>query len=266
MSDLSMIPERLHGPFLKIDRAIQHFEFLQAQMDAFAESEAASVRTEVDREARCYTLWITQEKPIPLEWSVIIGDVAHNLRSALDHLVWQLALLNLEGRRAPGDIYFPIYSDPDKYATSDVRKRLGRDLAGTHLARVEEFHVNRRRDELWHALRFLNALSRIDKHRSLQLVSAMLPNIRLKLTPEPRMIKTVTEYVHRGPLKQNAETELLRLRILDLEPAVNVQPELTFDIEFSEGAADRRLQVTPILGTVGESVTYVLESFIDVFA
>lgn len=30
----------------------------------------------------------------PLKWGVLIGDVVHNLRSALDHLAWQLVLRN----------------------------------------------------------------------------------------------------------------------------------------------------------------------------
>ena len=32
--------------------------------------------------------------PIPVDLSLVIGDAVHNLRSALDHLAWQLVLAN----------------------------------------------------------------------------------------------------------------------------------------------------------------------------
>lgn len=42
----------------------------------------------------------------PVDLGIIVGDIAHNLRSSLDHLVWQLVLQN---RRLPsGRNQFPI--------------------------------------------------------------------------------------------------------------------------------------------------------------
>jgi len=62
-----------------------------------------------------------REAPTP-EWGVVIGDIVHNLRSALDHMVWALTVAN--GNAPPAvipkgkagkpwrDISFPIYTDP----------------------------------------------------------------------------------------------------------------------------------------------------------
>ena len=41
-----------------------------------------------------------------LEWSIRIGEVLHQLRSALDHLAWQLVLL--DGARPSRQTQFPI--------------------------------------------------------------------------------------------------------------------------------------------------------------
>jgi len=49
--------------------------------------------------------------------AVTVGDAVHNLRSALDHLIFQLACLNTNG--SPKDernIQFPIADSPDVYA------------------------------------------------------------------------------------------------------------------------------------------------------
>ena len=41
-----------------------------------------------------------------VEWSLILGDLLHNLRSALDHLAWQLVV---DGGGTPSqDTNFPV--------------------------------------------------------------------------------------------------------------------------------------------------------------
>ncbi len=40
-------------------------------------------------------------------FSVVVGDVIHNLRSALDHLAWQLVIL--DGGQPNDSTQFPIY-------------------------------------------------------------------------------------------------------------------------------------------------------------
>jgi hypothetical protein len=82
-----------------------------------------------------------REPPVE-EWGVIIGDVVHNLRSALDHLVWQLTLAN--GNIPPAviprgkagkkwrDIRFPIYTLDlrDRYPLQSQAHPLAVQMAG----------------------------------------------------------------------------------------------------------------------------------------
>src|SRR5438552_3478733 len=50
----------------------------------------------------------------PSPWiGVVVGDVAHNLRSALDHLAWQLATLDGDPPE-PDKVQFPIFSEEPK--------------------------------------------------------------------------------------------------------------------------------------------------------
>jgi hypothetical protein len=82
-----------------------------------------------------------REPPVE-EWGVIIGDVVHNLRSALDHLVWQLTLANgnipsaVIPRGKAGkkwrDIRFPIYTLDlrDRYPLQSQAHPLAVQMAG----------------------------------------------------------------------------------------------------------------------------------------
>src|SRR5215213_8436860 len=119
------------GCWAKIGRANVHLDFLRERVKSFTQDlDSYEVETKDD--------WQTAKvfvhgKPVPVveEWGPIIGDVVHNLRSALDHLVWQLTIANghtppnpIPWRGQPGaewrDIRFPIYTfDPrDRYRSS----------------------------------------------------------------------------------------------------------------------------------------------------
>jgi hypothetical protein len=44
-------------------------------------------------------LWIVETLPeIDEEWGLMVGDAIHNIRCALDHLWWQLAIDHLDRR------------------------------------------------------------------------------------------------------------------------------------------------------------------------
>ena len=53
--------------------------------------------------------------------AIIIGEIAFNLRSALDHLVWQLVRAN--GECPSNQNQFPIFDDENTYR-EEVKRRL----------------------------------------------------------------------------------------------------------------------------------------------
>ena len=55
---------------------------------------------------QCHVFIYHGTETLPPEWGIILGDVMHNARSALDHLVWQLVLAN--GQRPGKHSAFPI--------------------------------------------------------------------------------------------------------------------------------------------------------------
>jgi hypothetical protein len=108
---------------------------------------------------------------VPLELGIIAGDAINNLRSALNYIVWRLALK----RGATNDqLQFPIVHDfgtkayPKKAALRfpDVVKRYHLDLVGDEnlafIERMQPYHGGH-----WLPLAFLADLNDMDKHRVL---------------------------------------------------------------------------------------------------
>jgi hypothetical protein len=109
--------------------------------------------------------------------AVTVGDAVHNLRSALDHLVFQLACVNTNG--SPKDernIQFPIADSRDVYA-SQARRYL-QEVDKTRQATIESYqpyHGAASRPDNYsgpyiHQLTLLRDMSNSDKHRLLNIV------------------------------------------------------------------------------------------------
>jgi hypothetical protein len=96
-----------YGPRLKIERAKHHIADLNTRIEAILAEKPFHVVRHYQPKARKVSLLTKSNKPsaIPDEFSLIIGDAAHNLRSALDLTMYAIAK-----RRAPSvhKIEFPF--------------------------------------------------------------------------------------------------------------------------------------------------------------
>jgi hypothetical protein len=69
------------------------------------------------------TQWVLSlrfRRPMPLEWGVVLGEVIHDLRSALDHTIFQLTLDN-SGQELEGT-GFPISDKPASWVSHGGKK------------------------------------------------------------------------------------------------------------------------------------------------
>src|SRR3990172_3595613 len=96
----------------------------------------------------------------PPDIARIGGDVIQNLRSALDHLAYQLVLV---GTGKPGPffhVYFPIFDSAPEYKAGKTRQIKGmRQEAIDAIDGIKPYKGGN--DTLWQ----LHSLNRIDKHR-----------------------------------------------------------------------------------------------------
>ena len=104
-----------------------------------------------------------------LRWGVIFGDAIHNFRSALDHLVWQLVLLNGETPTTANQ--FPICDTEADYRNK--RKSQLRGVSGPHTAHIDQMQPCRTRIPPGQVSAFaaLRDLSNHDKHRLIHLTA-----------------------------------------------------------------------------------------------
>ena len=77
----------------KTKRARTQLSQLKLKIDGYVSSPQVRdrIKVEFEEEGRCNVTLERSAYPDEfVEWSVTIGEIVHNLRSALDHLVWQL--------------------------------------------------------------------------------------------------------------------------------------------------------------------------------
>jgi hypothetical protein len=113
-------------------------------------------------------------RPVPLEWSAIVGDAVHNLRSALDLLAWQLVEVN--GVQPSRDTSFPI----SQSTAGLYEQTLQRALRGAPPKAVRLIRCLRPFGGGNIILGQLRALDITDKHRLVLIVGAAHKHLVIK--------------------------------------------------------------------------------------
>lgn len=258
----------LDSCWAKQDRALEQLKALDKAIKGWLEGNPYQVRENLDANTGVYELRI-KPNAIPPGWSIIIGEILHDLRSALDHLVWQLTLAN--GYTPPRRfsrrktrwrfIEFPIYVNG-----LDFRSRLERrsnplwgisDPARAFIDDYQPLHGGKMatRDALW----VLNELNNIDKHRTLHLTAMYLQHAKFTTAPFKGAGTITPLYAYPFPGKLKEDTVIFRAQITPPNLQMGVQTEATLDVIFDEGTAHvEGLRVGQSLAMIGAAVWHVL--------
>ena len=152
----------LEGVNAKVQRAQDQIERLARDIEASCEDQRALFSEELRPDVGD-KIWIFRgETPIvPIEYSIRLGEIVYNLRSALDQLVWQLVHANY---KAPSHLNeFPIFDDESRFNEATKRKLKG--VSQESSAKIKEMQPFSKNDK-WSPLKTLHSLCNIDKHRS----------------------------------------------------------------------------------------------------
>ncbi len=104
----------LDSAYLKLVRAVEHLEQTEAETQRFVESNPYVPIVDYDFESMEHLVRIRVIGEPPMRLGLLAGDTIHNLRSALDHLIYQLAALDPDTARGDKTQY-PIFDDPEKF-------------------------------------------------------------------------------------------------------------------------------------------------------
>ena len=228
----------LEGIRAKIDRSEQHVQLLNREVERFfvnRERGPVGVRHEIDPEGETWRIVVAQVDDVPVYFGSIIGDAVHNLRAALDQLVFELAFIDTRGMEVE-TTGFPASKTLDNFRGSWVQKRLLAGLTLKHRTMIKRFQPYRVRQipGRHHLLTFLDDLSNDDKHRLTQPVLLAPEGMTFTFPPHYQghncHIATESFEVRNvigWPLQAN--TELMRAPLAITGP----NPEMPVDCDFS---------------------------------
>lgn len=121
----------LSGPRAKLGRAKEHVETLRAKIGlaGHPDPRVMPLRRRFEPEFGAVVYRIDRVIQVGADWGLIVGDAVHNMRSALDHLAWALAVRHLGGvqptdRNIVRDIQFPVVSKADDWPTHRFLKHM----------------------------------------------------------------------------------------------------------------------------------------------
>lgn len=239
-----LAPERLAGSWAKLDRAHGHVEALRraivAACDGKGPPRVLATRREFDRQNRL-VLWIAERVPeIDESWGLLVGDAVHNIRCALDHLWWQLAIDHL-GRKPSDaearDVQFPIltYLDAERFRTHRFLKYVS-DEAATKAERCQRYDAEEGQTLL---LTALATLSNRDKHREIHPAFFVNTDARIAMEPMSVFIDCELPNEVRGGMRYFEGTiiqSMDRPQVGDVVAGISVTPtgpapDITVDAE-----------------------------------
>lgn len=151
---------------LKLDQAVEHLYALEAACQRWTQTDACSVREQCEIETRKHLLFVDvisqpTDPLIPLR----MGDCIHNMRQALDHLAYRLAISSYRQDPPPNEenTGFPITTTPAHFNNAVYGKIAAKKFLpkGVHAAlEMVQPHPGRPQ-HLW----LLHELDNLDKHR-----------------------------------------------------------------------------------------------------
>lgn len=278
--------ERLRGITAKIQHGKDQLSALDDAIRAFVNSDDFAVTVEGDPDTSQMIVWGEGSTDPPwLDWGIRVGDVIHNWRSALDHLVWELS--DIRSGPTPADpipagnrwrdVNFPIVTDETKWNSRTgqglwaIDGRLQAICKGLQPFETRKRHVPPGPADR-ETLAVLQELWNIDKHRRIHFTEIEISLNRIKLLA----VETGAWVPHLFAVKPSprpfkGKAELARLTVLATEVPkqglhVEVDWELAYDILFEQGAPGYGAGLLDTLQSIRDTLDGIVIEFEPEFA
>ncbi len=261
----------LDGSWAKLERAKAYVDTLRDEIaeTTGGELQAIPLHRSYETEQGAVVYRVESIPEIRDTWGLLIGDALHNLRCALDHLWWQVAVKHL-GRDPTEDeakeIQFPIFSKP-AFLTDPSRWK-----NHPYLRHVDPAHAAK--DELLqpyhgmppgelHPLEALATLSNIDKHRVLHTVFRPAYQAVVQV-PSPEHYRDCVPTSDPGLIVLSglgvlqAGDEVVRIEVTPAgpDPDVDLRANLTANISIHDN-----WNPVDTLDGIGAQIALILEAF-----
>jgi hypothetical protein len=227
---------------LKAERAFEHLQALEVELEAYYHNSPWSVRRYDDSERGRHIIKIWLKDPSDRIY-ILAGDFAHCLRCTLDHIVYAL-VTNGAGKLPTGaQIMWPVLEapNPDKLKQ---RTRGMAPVASQLIEQLQPYHFGKTKENpIWQ----LTKLDNIDKHRYLAIHETALDMHFPQLRNTDDVVRNAEASEISLPL-EHSKTEML----------LNPRPAVWF------GAASENLRVDA--KRLGEIYSYIRMQVLPLFA
>jgi hypothetical protein len=301
-----MVQEPMKACFAKVNRAREDIANLQAEIRAFVDRRPYAVVIDPDfdgfapqdlspsKNARYWAARARKgvalrpaisEHPAELRWSVLIGEIVHNLRSALDQLVFGLseqfsgpAPNPIPRRSRWRAVQFPITMQSEDWGSRAGNLWALPPRLAASFKTLQPFY--RRKHPERHPLAVLEELWNGDKHRTVHVLGS-LAGVRELLSQRQDFVDAqsgvptdwdfnvrLTKRNLAGPYEER--TELGRITLSDnrfLFPYitwqlyVDMHLSFTFDVAFDKRPPTYGGQVIKTLNDLADTVTAILTKY-----
>ena len=267
----------LDGVIAKLERADGHIKNLNDEIGAFIESNYRIV-SKPDDDPNTSVISIVGPDP-PLRFPVIVGEIVHQFRSSLNHVIWQLVLAN--GKVPNRNHQFPICDSSEKFEKARKHGNI-RGITPAAASLVEQsqpyWQIRRGQRLASSKLRILREVNDTDKHKLMMIVVAQTggagaatltigrstegdksPITIVGLGPPPK-----------GPLRPTEEgAAFLTMHFGEPQPDVQVTGKVPIQIVFGDCGPDltalNQIPVIHIVQQLRDRVATLINSFVKEF-
>lgn len=258
----------LQNPRRKLERAREHIRELSQRIDAHFEAQPVELSDQQHPETGDLVIYVIGANRVPDDIGAIVGDVANNLRFALDHIVCDL--VRMRGGNTGGSGLL-VRDQPKRLKSGTIGKL--KELG----PRAEHFVCSLHGRKRWHSgAKALNALSTVDRHDRITLVNQALVGVQTMVQPPvafqgpdgalrllgpgtdgQRFLMPGGEPRHFAPKPVFDERVEVHRVLAGFHEQVSVNVSIAFD---QTGVVDGE----PVVGTL-EDLAYLVEWTIGVF-
>lgn len=228
---------------IKTTRAIELIACLEGEVTEYFSTSSPVTRTYVGDVPETFFVILESMSELPERWGAIVGDIVHNLRSALDAIMYAIITNRANQSNAQikdWEIYFPVALSPQELRSPEFNFARWHQKLGTEelFAVLDELMPypdreisDQNRQEILHEVRhrstaLLHNLSKEDKHRG---INVLICAANLFWYPLPMGAQPSESVSSPNPLKVGQR--IFHAKFTGLEP--NTVPD--FKCEFEVG-------------------------------
>lgn len=253
-----MVTANLDGVRVKLLRAKAHVEELRARLGPLAAEATQSIVGAPDENDPSILIYrVTRVPEIDPMIAAVAGDIVHNLRSALDHLAWQLVVF--DGGQPNKDTAFPLHESPTNQKGNPRVLTIQPGINDPRImAAVETMQpyseAKYGHDPRTDALGIIGRLDNIDKHRLLLTVTHTLDHHEPSWWGSSEGDATPSWTFNLAPL--STYDEVARFNFGGAAPPAHFDPNLKLSIAIAEQEANwgKGLDIVEVLDGLRRAV------------